>query len=103
MTSEVLVTIFELVCVIVIGLVGGIYFCWQAAILCFLVSPIMVVGMYLMSTMQWGNKGGRRTTSEESGIDNYERANSLLSDVVINYRTIISFGQENVDTIIAKF
>ena len=59
MTSEVLVTIFELVAIVIIGMAAGIYFNWKAAILCLVVSPIMVVGMYMMATMQWGNKGGR--------------------------------------------
>jgi len=28
MTSEVLVTVFELLCVITLGFAGGLYFCW---------------------------------------------------------------------------
>ena len=71
MTSEVLVTLFELVCVVIIGLVAGIYFCWQATILCFILSPIMIVGMYMMSTMQFGNKGGRMTGNETEDIGDY--------------------------------
>ena len=51
MTSEVLVTIFELCSIVTLGMIGGIYFCWQAAILCFICSPIMIVGMYMMATM----------------------------------------------------
>lgn len=102
MTSEVIVTIFELVCVTSVGLVGGIYFCWQAAILCFLLSPIMVVGMYMMATMQWGNKGGKQKGMNEE-VSAYEKSNALLSDVVINYRTVISLGQKNVDQLTGKF
>ena len=59
MTSEVIVNFFELSCIIVLGLAGGLYFSWQSALVCFVCSPIMVVGMYMMSTMQFGNKGGR--------------------------------------------
>lgn len=62
----------------------------------------MILGLYFMATMQWGNKGGRFTDSEQ-GIDNYERSNALLSDVIINYRTVISLGQKNVDSITEKF
>ena len=103
MTSEVLVTMFELVAVTVLGMLGGLYFCWQAAILCFVCSPIMVFGMYMMSTMQWGNKGGRRKGDNNNEPDAYERSNALLSDVIINYRTVISLGQKNVDSINGKF
>jgi len=99
MTSEVLVTLFELACMILLGLLGGLYFCWQAAILCFLLSPIMIIGMYMMSTMQFGNQGGRDKNIAVNKVDNYERANALLSDIIINYRTVVSFGQKNVDYI----
>ena len=61
MTSEVLVTIFELVAIIIIGMSAGLYFNWKAAIVCLICSPIMIIGMYMMATMQWGQKGGRRT------------------------------------------
>ena len=103
MTSEVLVTIFELFAIVTLGLVGGIYFCWQAAILTFVLSPIMVLGMYKMMTMQFGQKGGRLSTDGSDKINDYEKANALLSDVIINYRTIISLGQDNVDKIHDKY
>ena len=54
MTSEVLVTIFELVAIIIIGMSAGLYFNWKAAIVCLICSPIMIIGMYMMATMQWG-------------------------------------------------
>ena len=70
MTSEVLVTIFELVCIMLLGFCGGLYFSWRAAILCLVCSPIMIIGMYMMSTMQFGNKGGR-FKGAEAGVDSY--------------------------------
>lgn len=103
MTSEVLVTIFEVVAIVIIGMVGGLYFCWQAAIVGLVCSPILIVGFYMMATMQWGSKGGRNTNSTDDEIDSYARSNALLSDVIINYRTIISLGQKNVDQINARF
>ena len=36
-------------------------------------------------------------------LDPYEESNALLSDVIMNYRTIISFGQGNVNTIMDKY
>jgi len=35
--------------------------------------------------------------------DPYEASNALLSDVILNYRTIISFGQSNIDRIMEKY
>ena len=65
----------------------------------------MVIGMYLMLTMQFGNKGGRLDDAGGKGdeLDNYQKSNALLSDVIINYRTIISLGQKNVDSINDQF
>ena len=40
---------------------------------------------------------------EVKAVDEYEKANALLSDVILNYRTIITFGQKNVDKINKKF
>ena len=94
MTSEVLVTIFEVACIVVIGMIAGSYFCWQAAILSFLLSPILIVGMYKMVTMQFGAKGGKWKVAGEAKdeLGDFDKANSLLSDLIINYRTIISLG-----------
>ena len=60
MTSEVLVTIFELVAIIIIGMSAGVYFNWKAAILCLVCSPIMVIGMYMMMSRRWCRIEGER-------------------------------------------
>ena len=36
-------------------------------------------------------------------VDEYEKSNALLSDVIINYRTVIGFGQKNVDKVVERF
>ena len=58
----------------------------------------MLIGMYMQATMKWGRKGGKIVDGSEK-ISNYEKSNALLSDVIINYRTVISLGQKNVDSI----
>ena len=64
----------------------------------------MVVGMYMMSTMQFGNKGGRMKDSQkDTQVDDYDRSNALLSDAILNYRTIISLGQKNVDKLNSNY
>ena len=47
LTAEMLVVLFELAILIVYGLVGGIYFSWQAAIVAVLCSPIMLIAFYM--------------------------------------------------------
>jgi hypothetical protein len=62
----------------------------------------MIVGVIALSRLAWGNKGGKAAGSVKE-IDVYDKANALLSDVVINYKTVISFGENNVEAIFSKF
>ena len=55
-----------------------------------------------MSRLQFGNKGGKNK-EEVKKVDAYEKASALMSDVIMNYRTVISFGDKNVKTVVAKF
>ena len=102
MTAEMLVTLFELAFVMALGMIGGIYFQWQAALVCVICSPIMIAAMYLSATMKWGNRGGKKMDNSDK-LSNYDKSNALLSDVIINYRTVVSLGQKNVDSICNKF
>ena len=101
MTAEMLVTLFEIVFIVVVGLAGSIFFNWQSSIVCIICSPIIICGMYLLATMKI-NHGGKKVDNTAT-INNYNKSNALLSDVVINYRTVISLGQKNVDSICLKF
>ena len=51
MTSEVVVTIFEIVVIIVLGIGAGLIICWQAALLSIFCSPLLIVGLYKMASM----------------------------------------------------
>ena len=62
LTSETIVSIFEVFAIVILGLIGGTVVCWQAAVLCFVLCPIMIIGMYMQTTLQWGNKGGKYGT-----------------------------------------
>jgi ABC-type transport system involved in Fe-S cluster assembly fused permease/ATPase subunit len=35
--------------------------------------------------------------------DSYKQANALLSDIIINYRTVISFGDKNMQFILKRY
>jgi hypothetical protein len=50
-------------------------------------SPIMLVGVVAMSRLQWGNKKGKQAGTEKK-VDVYAKASALLSDVILNYRTV---------------
>jgi ABC-type transport system involved in Fe-S cluster assembly fused permease/ATPase subunit len=62
----------------------------------------MLVGVVFMSRLYWGNKGGKAAGTVKE-TDAYEKSNALLTDVILNFKTVISFGDKNVVQIIKKF
>ena len=104
MTSETIVTVVEVLFSLTFGILGGFVLCWQQAAIAFVLSPIAIGGAYAGSRIYWGKKGGKtKSHGEKIEKDDYESSNALLSDVILNYRTVMSFGQANVDLINAKF
>ena len=47
-----------------------------------------------MSSLQWG---------QSQTDDAYQESNALLSDIIMNYRTIISLGDKNVEYILERY
>ena len=45
------------------------------------------------------HKGGNQLNTK----DYYKESNALLSDIIMNYRTIISFGEKNVDFLMGYY
>ena len=97
MTSEVVVTVVEAIFSLLFGIIGGYVLCWQQATISFILSPIAIGAAYVGTRIYWGKKGGKSSKEGNLEKDDYETSNALLSDVILNYRTVISFGQPNVD------
>jgi ABC-type transport system involved in Fe-S cluster assembly fused permease/ATPase subunit len=54
----------------------------------------MVLGGLGMSKLQFNQK---------AVDDSYKQANALLNDLIMNYRTVISFGEKNVQFMLSKY
>ena len=54
----------------------------------------MVLGGLGISKLQFNQK---------AVDDSYKQANALLSDLIINYRTVISFGDKNLQFVLNKY
>ena len=54
----------------------------------------MVMGGLGMSKLQFNQKGAD---------DSYKQANALLNDLIMNYRTVIAFGDKNVQFMLRKY
>jgi len=93
MTTEVVSTLVEAGMGLFLGLLLSAFFNWRMALMTVACSPVMLVGVIAMSRLQWGNKRGKsKVDATLRGADDYEKSNALLSDIIINYRTVISFG-----------
>mmetsp|Transcript_9302 Transcript_9302/g.12649 ORF Transcript_9302/g.12649 Transcript_9302/m.12649 type:complete len:331 (+) Transcript_9302:868-1860(+) len=104
MTTETVSTLVEACMGLFLGVIIASFISWRMALITIACSPVMIIGVVAMSRLQWGNKRGQsRVARESSGVDEYAKANALLSDVIINYRTVISFGQKNIEGVVRRF
>lgn len=68
------------------GIVIGFFGCWQEALVCMAVSPIMAIGEAAGVELSMGLGDELNELQKE--------ANLLCGDVIVNYRTVQSFGHE---------
>jgi len=102
LTSETVATILESLLALVTGVAVSAFLEWRMAIVCFLATPFVLLGGILMARLDWNKRPGGKATKVKV-VDPYEASNALLSDLILNYRTVISFGQENIDKIMDHY
>ena len=64
-----------------------------------MLSPLVTTATFLQMKLKYG----RKDKFENQLVDDYEKANALLFDVILNYKTVITFGQKNIDKITERF
>ena len=82
------------------------WFDWRTGIVATVCCPIIIGGAFGMARLSWGKKGGTNASSKAhapNAMDDYAKANALLSDSVLNYKTVISFGSVNTDFLVGRF
>lgn len=81
----------------VFGMIGGVgiafYFSWLQAVVCLLVSPIMIIGPTVDMAMVKADDAGNEEELKE--------ANLLCGDCIVNFKTVQSFGHE--DRLVEKY
>lgn len=70
---------------LILGIAIGFYYCPLQAVVCLLVSPIMVIGATIDMQMM---------KAEDDSKDSQKEANLLCGDCIVNYKTVQSFGNE---------
>lgn len=100
LSTEIIAVYLEGIFGILIGLAIAFRFTWRIALISLGTAPLVILGGFMMSRTQF--KGTGLGASEEEN-DAYKDANALLSDVIMNYRTIIGFGPKNVEALLNKY
>lgn len=94
LTTETIGTVVESLFSLLGGIAAAAYYEWRMALVCLALTPFTVMGAALMAKLNFRSNSGVKTGSNhgKKEMDPYEKSNALLSDVILNYRTIISFG-----------
>ena len=102
MTTEHLSVLIEAFLGLFIGIAIAMAFTWKMGLITLGMVPMVALGGIMMSRLQWKTKPGQ--TAERSAADDpYKKSNALLSDIIMNYRTVIGFGSKNVDYLLGNF
>ena len=75
------------------GLALGFYFCWQEALITLACVPAMIISNYISMEFEKGLSGAT--------ADSEKQANLLIGDAINNFKTVQSFGYEEL--IVKKF
>ena len=85
------------------GLALGFIFSWPMAVIGLVIAPILSIGFYINqraeSEMQFDgeiNKDNISNANQKENESNTKAAQVLLSDAIANYKTVASFGNENI-------
>ncbi|CDW81030.1 abc transporter [Stylonychia lemnae] len=86
-SAEGLASSLEAAFAILSGVVIGFFFNWKISLACLACVPFMIVASIMNAQFQAGMSSDSDSASKE--------ANLLAGDVIINYRTVASFGNED--------
>jgi len=103
LSTETIGALCETFFCIIVGVSVSALFEWRMSLVCLAATPMVMLGGVLMAKLQWKSGKAGRGEAVEKVEDPYDKSNALLSDVITNYRTVISFGQENIDGIMTKY
>jgi ATP-binding cassette, subfamily B (MDR/TAP), member 1 len=103
MTTEHFAIIMEAILGLLIGVVLALFYTWRMGLITLALVPFVAFGGIIGSRLQWKTKPNQ-SSSVDNGVDDpYKKSNALLSDIIMNYRTVIGFGEKNVDYLLTKF
>jgi ABC-type multidrug transport system fused ATPase/permease subunit len=105
MTTEHLAILVEAYGGVIIGAIISLFYTWKLGLVTIAFTPFIILGGIMMSRLAWKTKVTKASEGETKNKmdDPYQMSNALLSDILINYRTVIGFGDKNIDYLLEKF
>jgi ABC-type multidrug transport system fused ATPase/permease subunit len=95
LTTEYNGVLMNAVMTLLISLVIAFVFSWQVAFVVLAFSPMQMFGS-LVNMRIYKNSGNK---VDEEQKEAYKKSNNLLSEIILNYKTVIGFGEDNVEGI----
>lgn len=103
LTTEHFSLLLEAIISLLVGVVISMIYTWKMGLITLATCPLVALGGILMGKVSNKNANMKSKQGSESADDPYKESNALLSDILINYRTVISFGEKNMDYLLSKF
>jgi len=107
MTTEHLGILIEAYGGLVIGCIIALFYTWKMGLVTMAFAPFISLGGVLMARIAWKVKAGKSMSgaheNKDMRQDPYQMSNALLSDILMNYRTVIGFGEKNIDHLLSRF
>lgn len=100
LTTETISILLDGFLAIIIGIILALIFTWKMGLITLALSPFMIVGGILKGKFIGQTYSGK---SGKEAENNYRESNALLSDILMNYRTVIGFGPRNIDYLLTKY
>jgi len=99
-SSEGTASIVEATAAFVWGLVLAFIFSWPIAVIGLVAGPILCIGSYLQeksnNDMYFESSVEAEVENKNSKSNQLRQADLLVSDLILNYKTVASFGNDNV-------
>jgi ATP-binding cassette, subfamily B (MDR/TAP), member 1 len=102
LTTEHLAILIEAALGLIIGMIIALFYTWKMGLITLGMVPFVFLGGVMMSRLAWKVKPGNKTEKQKED-DPYNKSNALLSDIIMNYRTVIGFGEKNFEYLLSKF
>jgi ATP-binding cassette, subfamily B (MDR/TAP), member 1 len=100
MTTEHIAVLIEASLGLVVGIIISLAYSWKMGLITLSMVPFVQISGILMANLQLRAKASKGKKKED---DPYNKSNALLADIIINYRTVIGFGEKNVNFLLDNY